>query len=98
MSKESNVSLTEGNIFKQLLKFVWPIMVAIVFYKIYNLTNAMIVGNYVSKEALSAVSASVRYLMYIIIFYGLGLGSGIVIATYYGAKRKTKLKNLSKQV
>lgn len=93
MSKETGVSLTEGNIFKQLLKFVWPILLANVFEQIYNLTNAMIVGNYVSKEALSAVSASSTIAnVYNYLFYGLGLGSGIVIATYYGAKRKDKIK------
>ena len=93
MSKNSSVSLTEGNIIKQLLRFVWPIILANVFEQLYNLTNALIVGNYVSKEALSAVSAcSTISNVYNYLFYGLGLGSGIVVATYFGAKRKDKIK------
>ncbi len=93
MSKKSSVTLTEGNIFKQLLKYVWPIMLANVFEQVYNLTNAMIVGNYVSKEALSAVSScSIISNIYNLFFHGLGLGAGIVVATYVGAKDKRKIK------
>ena len=86
MSAKTAVKLTEGSIEKQILHFAWPILLSSIFQQLYNITNSIIVGNYISKTALSAVSATNAICnIYNFLFYGLGTGAGIVVATYFGA-------------
>ncbi|MBR5341858.1 MAG: MATE family efflux transporter [Erysipelotrichaceae bacterium] len=93
MKQNKAISLTEGNITKLILEFTWPVFVSWIFTELYNITNSMIVGNYVSLEALSAVSASTWICnIFNYTFYGIGMGAGILVARYYGAKDKVNLK------
>ncbi len=48
--------ITEGVIWKQLLFFFFPILFGTFFQQLYNTTDAVIVGQFVGKEALSAES------------------------------------------
>ena len=50
--------ITEGVIWKQLLLFFFPILVGTFFQQLYNTVDAVIVGRFVGKEALSCVSGS----------------------------------------
>ena len=45
--------ITEGVIWKQLLLFFFPILVGTFFQQLYNTVDAVIVGRFVGKEALS---------------------------------------------
>lgn len=93
MAKNQAVSLTEGNIRKLIFSFSWPIFVSMIFSELYNITNSMIVGNYVSLKALSAVSACTWICnVFNYTFYGLGMGAGILVAGYFGAKDHDNLK------
>ena len=94
MAKTKTTSLTEGDIRKQIFNFGWPVFVSSVFNELYNVTNSLIVGNYVSLKALSAVSACAWICnIFSHAFYGVGMGTGIIVARYYGAKDE---KNLTK--
>ncbi len=87
MRSKSNVDLTKGVIWKQLLLFVWPIILASVFEQVYNLTNAMIAGNLISTNALSAISATSQItIIASYVFYGLSTACGILVSNYYGAR------------
>ena len=93
MAKSQTVDLTNGNIKKQIFRFSLPIVISNIANELYNLTNSLIVGNYVSLEALSAVSACTWICnIFSYTFYGLGLGCGILVGRYYGAKDETNLK------
>lgn len=93
MAKGSALNLTEGSIKKLIIDFSWPVFIAWIFTELYNVTNAMLVGNFVSLEALSAVSASTWICnIFNYTFAGLGMGAGILIAKYYGAKDEKNLK------
>ncbi len=93
MKKRGNTSLIEGNILEGILNMAWPILLANLFQEVYNITNSMIVGNYVSTIALGAVSATgpiLNILNYI--FHGFATGTGIVVARLYGANNKEDLR------
>ncbi|MCR5067717.1 MAG: MATE family efflux transporter [Erysipelotrichaceae bacterium] len=93
MAQEKRIDLTEGPIGKQLMKFVWPIIIANVFQQVYNITNSLIVGNYIDTEALSAVSATNSITIITQYFYfGFSTATSILVANYYGAGRKDKVK------
>lgn len=90
---KSATQFTEGNVYKQIITFVWPIILANTFGMLYNLTNSVIVGNYVSKEALSAVSACNSICnIYNFLFAGIATGAGIVVGNCYGRKDRHQLK------
>ena len=90
--KENRIDLTEGVIWKQLLIFVWPILLANIFEQLYNVTNSLIVGNYIDTIALSAVSATNSItLLTQFFYYGLAMASGVLVANFYGADLKHKV-------
>ena len=74
--------ITEGVIWKQLLKFFFPILLGTFFQQLYNTVDAVIVGNFVGKEALAAVGGSTSQLINLLIgfFTGLASGGSVIIA------------------
>ncbi len=93
MAKSQAINLTEGKILPLILRFTWPVFISMIFQELYNITNSMIVGNYISLKALSAVSACTWICnIFNYTFFGLGMGTGILVARYYGAKDHKSLK------
>lgn len=86
---KSGNPITEGVIWKQLLLFFFPILFGTFIQQLYNTADAMIVGRFVGKEALSAVGGSTGMLTLMIVefFVGLSSGSAVLVSQYYGAKR-----------
>lgn len=88
-AKEKVNQITEGVIWQQLLLFFFPILFGTFFQQLYNAADAMIVGRFVGKEALSAVGGSTGMLTQMVVgfFVGLSSGAAVIISQYYGAKR-----------
>ena len=90
-SKTTNRNeITEGVIWKQLLLFFFPILFGTFFQQLYNAADAMILGRFVGKEALSAAGGSTGTVINLLVGFFVGLSSGatVIISQYYGAKRK----------
>ena len=94
MKKQTGNQITEGVIWKQLLLFFFPILFGTFFQQLYNTTDAVIVGNFVGKEALAAVGGPASTLINLLVGFFVGLSSGatVIISQYYGAKNKTDVK------
>ena len=93
--RNNSLDLTQGQPGTQILKFVWPVLLASLFQQLYNMSNQFIVGNYVNEDTLSAVSAcSVITGIFIQMFSGLGLGVGVVVSNCFGAKNYEKLRDV----
>ena len=52
--RTDTVSITEGPIWKGLLAFFFPILLGTFFQQLYNTVDAVVVGNFIGKEALAA--------------------------------------------
>lgn len=91
---QSRNQITEGVIWKQLLLFFFPILFGTFFQQLYNTTDAVIVGNFVGKEALAAVGGPAATLINLLVgfFIGLSSGSTVIISQYYGAGNKDDVK------
>ncbi len=89
LAAEAGNRITEGVIWKQLLLFFFPILLGTFFQQLYNAADAMIVGRFVGKEALSAVGGGTGTIIQVLVGFFVGLSSGatVVISQYYGAKR-----------
>lgn len=81
--------ITEGVIWKQLLYFFFPILFGTFFQQLYNTADAIIVGQFVGKEALAAVGGSTGTIIMLLVnlFVGVSSGATVVIAQHYGARR-----------
>ena len=86
--------LTQGTVWKVILRFTFPLLIGNILQQTYNLIDSIIVGQFLGKEALAAVSASF-FIYYFIISLIIGIGSGItvVVSQYYGAKQYDKVQH-----
>ena len=86
-------SITEGVIWKQILRFFFPILLGTFFQTLYNTADAIIVGNLLGKEALAAVGGGTSTAINLVIgfFTGLASGATVVISQYYGARNEEKV-------
>lgn len=84
--------MTYGSIPRLLITFAIPLLIGNLFQQLYNTVDSIVVGNFVSKQALAAVGCSTPIInMLIGVFMGFSSGAGVVISQYYGAKDGEKL-------
>lgn len=84
--------MTEGPIVLQVIRFALPLMLGNVFQMAYNTVDSIVVGNFVSTEALAAVGATTMIVnMMVFFFNGFSVGAGVVISRYFGAREPEKL-------
>lgn len=86
-------NLTEGVIWKKLLRFFFPILLGTLFQQLYNTVDAIIVGKFVGTLALAAVGGSAALLINLVVNFFVGLSSGamVIISQYYGAGDQKRL-------
>lgn len=85
--QDNKLLMTEGSICKKIIMFAFPIFLGNLFQQLYNVVDALIVGNYVGKEALAAISSTGSLIFLIVgLFGGIFSGAGVVIGRYVGAR------------
>ena len=84
--------MTQGPILRELLLFALPLMLGNVFQMLYNTVDSIIVGNFVSKQALAAIgSTTVIVNMLVFFFNGFSIGAAVVIGRSFGARDLERL-------
>ena len=90
--KSTARDMTQGPILRQLVFFSFPLMLGNVFQLLYNMVDSIIVGNFVSKQALAAIgSTTVIVSMIVFFFSGFATGAGVVIGNNFGARNMDRL-------
>lgn len=78
--------LTQGNITRTLLTFTLPMMAGSLLQQCYNITDTLIVGQFVGPQALAAVGSAYALMVFLTsILLGLSMGSGTVFSQQFGA-------------
>ena len=91
-TKTTARDMTRGPILQLLITFALPLMLGNVFQMLYNTVDSVIVGNFVSKQALAAIgSTTVIVNMLVFFFNGFSIGAAVVIGQYFGARNMEKL-------
>ncbi len=81
-------SLLEGNTFKSLIGFTLPIMLALILQITYSTVDMLIVGNFSTVEAVSAVSTGSQLINTITsLCAGLATGTTILVGRKIGQGR-----------
>jgi putative MATE family efflux protein len=85
--------ITEGVIWKQILLFFFPMLFGTLFQQLYNTIDAIAVGRFVGKEALSAVGGTTGTLinLFVNFFVGISTGATVTISQYYGANKEQEV-------
>lgn len=79
--------MTEGSISKKIVLFALPVFLGQLLQQLYNVVDSIVVGNFLGKEALAAVSSSGSLIFLIVGFInGLFMGAGVIVGNRYGAK------------
>ena len=93
-SKSNITDMTFGSPSKHILIFAVPLLIGNLFQQLYNMVDALIVGNFVGANALASVGTcgSVSFLFFSL-SSGLALGIGIIVAQYFGAKNEEKVRH-----
>jgi len=87
------VNMLEGPILGRLLTFCLPIFLGSVFQQLYNMVDSVVVGRYVSSDALAAVGATTPFTMFLMcIMMGFNTGASIVASQLIGAEREEDVK------
>ncbi len=76
-----------------IVRFALPLLIGNILQQLYNVTDSVIVGQLLGKEALAAVSASF-FIYYFIVSFVIGIGSGtsVVISQFFGAGEYDKVQ------
>lgn len=90
----SHRTLTDGNVSKSLIIFTLPMIVGDLLQQFYNITDTLIVGQALGKNALAAVGAAYALMIFLTsIFLGLSMGAGALFSIYYGKQDFESLKS-----
>ena len=85
--------LTKGNEARLIFNFAIPMLLGNVFQQMYSITDTVIVGRFIGKEALVAVGTSFPIIFTLVSFViGISIGSSIVVSQYFGAKDMVNVK------
>lgn len=85
--------LTTGHEGKSILLFTLPMLIGALFQQLYNTADSIIVGQFIGKNAMAAVSGA-NPIMFLLtsLLMGITLGFSILIAQYYGSKNMDKVR------
>ncbi len=84
--------MTSGPILQQLVLFAVPLFLGNIFQLLYSMVDTLVVGNFVSTQALAAVGSTTMIVNTIVFFFnGLSIGATVIIGQNYGAKDQESL-------
>jgi len=92
--KSTANQITEGVIWKQLLRFFFPILLGTFFQQMYNTADTIIVGRFVGTQALAAVGSTAPFLNLVNGFFiGLSTGATVLLSQFFGANDRQGVRN-----
>jgi putative MATE family efflux protein len=88
MSNKNILTLTEGSVWKVLIRFTVPFLLSGLFQVLYGTVDVYFIGHYASGASISGVTSANQAMMMVTnIFMGLTLGGTVLIGQYIGAER-----------
>ncbi|MCQ2511515.1 MAG: MATE family efflux transporter, partial [Lachnospiraceae bacterium] len=97
--KSGMKNLTVGKPSKVLLLYALPLLGSFLVQQLYSAVDLIFVGQFIGKEASSAVGSSDLLITCIVgLFTGISVGSGVVAAQAFGAGDRKTLKKLIQTV
>ena len=85
--------LTKGHEGRSIFFFAMPMLIGSLFQQLYNTADSMIVGRFIGKDAMAAVSGA-NPIMFLLtsLLMGVSLGFSILISQFYGSRDMKNVK------
>lgn len=79
---------------KALVVFSIPLIIGNFFQQTYTMVDALVVGRYVSEDALAAIGASYAFTnIFIWMAVGGGIGASVIVSHHFGARRYGEMRS-----
>lgn len=90
VSHAHSVDMLHGSILPKLVALAVPIVFACILQQLFNMTDTLMAGQFVSAEALAAVGNNVPVIgMFINLLVGLSLGANVLVARHIALDEET---------
>jgi len=85
--------MTRGPVVSQLLRFTMPLFISNALQAVYNLVDMVVVGNYIGKAGMSAVSIG-GDILHLLTFVAMGFASAgqVIIAQAVGSRQPDAIR------
>jgi len=92
LQKFTAIDMTEGKPWYKLLLFTVPLLVGNAFQQLFSTVDAIMLGNFVGDYALAAVGSTMSiFFLVLVLMMGIAMGAGVMVAQYFGARRREEL-------
>lgn len=93
MMKKYQMDMCSGSIFRKMLIFALPLMCSSILQLLFNAADIVVVGRFAGDNALAAVGSTSSLINLLTnLFVGLSIGTNVLTAQYFGAKKDQDLK------
>lgn len=87
------IDMCNGPLLGKILLFAVPLMLSGILQLLFNAADIIVVGRFVGHQALAAVGSTGSLINLLInVFIGLSVGTNVLVANYYGAKRYEQVR------
>lgn len=92
--KSYKIDMCHGPILKKMLIFTIPLMCSSILQLLFNAADIVVVGHFAGNNSLAAVGSNTALIGLLTnLFLGLSIGSNVLVARYFGAKKSKELQN-----
>ncbi|MCR5100075.1 MAG: MATE family efflux transporter, partial [Butyrivibrio sp.] len=93
MKKENSISLTEGSLWNNIIRFSIPLMLSNLLQVLFNMADISVVGTFSGPEALGSVGSTVTLVaLFTSVLMGFSTAANVLTAFYIGADNRTMIK------
>lgn len=93
-NETNQIDMTTGPIAGKLVQFSVPIVLSSVLQLLFNAADVIVVGRFAGDTSLAAVGSTSPLINLLVnLFLGLSIGTNVVAANYFGAKRKKEIQD-----
>ena len=93
MQKKYEIDMCSGSVFRKMLLFALPLMCSSILQLLFNAADIVVVGRFAGDNALAAVGSNTALInLFTNLFIGLSVGTNVLTAQYYGAKKEDDLR------
>ena len=93
-TKKYEIDMCNGPILKKMLLFALPLMLSSILQLLFNAADIVVVGQFAGDDSLAAVGSTSSLINLLTnLFIGLSVGSNVLVARYFGARKKEELQD-----
>lgn len=93
MTKKYEMDMCSGSLLKKMIVYALPLMFSSILQLLFNAADVVVVGRFAGDNALAAVGSTGSLINLLTnLFVGLSVGTNVLVAQFYGAKREKDLQ------